>query len=70
MKCNSGSMTGTSLPLAEFAFTGPLRDLLVVFILSRTKTTTTSLLVEYAVEGDPLPVVVRRQASIDSTGWT
>lgn len=61
-------MSETSLPHAEFAFPGPLRDLLVASILSGRKTTTTSLLVEYSVEADPLPVVGTRQAVIDSTG--
>lgn len=61
-------MTDPSLPHAEFAFPGPLRDSLVASILSGTKTTTTSLLAEYAVDDDPLPVVGRRQAVIDSTG--
>jgi uncharacterized protein YhfF len=61
-------MTETSLPHAEFAFPGPLRDSLVAFILSGTKTTTTSLLVEYAVENEDLPSVGRRQAVIESTG--
>ncbi|MEI2277443.1 ASCH domain-containing protein [Paenarthrobacter ilicis] len=61
-------MTETSLPHAEFGFPGPLRDRLVASILSGTKTTTTSLLVEYSVEDDPLPEVGTRQAVIDSTG--
>lgn len=61
-------MTEPPLPHAEFGFPGPLRDSLVASILSGTKTTTTSLLVEYAVEGDPLPAVGRRQAVIDSAG--
>ncbi|MBG6191680.1 uncharacterized protein YhfF [Arthrobacter sp. CAN_A212] len=60
-------MTETSLPHAEFAFPGPLRDSLIASILSGRKTTTTSLLVEYAVEGEELPAVGRRQSVIDST---
>ena len=68
VKCESGSMTEPPLSHAEFGFPGPLRDSLVASILSGTKTTTTSLLVEYAVEGDPLPAAGRRQAVIDSAG--
>lgn len=60
-------MTDTSLPRAEFAFPGPLRDALIASILSGTKTTTTSLLVEYAVDGEELPAAGQRQAVIDST---
>lgn len=59
-------MTDTSLPRAEFAFPGPLRDALIASILSGAKTTTTSLLVEYAVESEELPAAGRRQAVIDS----
>jgi uncharacterized protein YhfF len=59
-------MTEASLPHAEFAFPGPLRDSLVASILSGVKTTTTSLLVEYAVDGEELPSAGRRQAVIDS----
>ncbi|PPB49885.1 RNA-binding protein [Arthrobacter pityocampae] len=60
-------MTNSSLPRAEFAFPGSLRDALVAAILDGRKTTTTSLLVEYAVEGEELPVAGRRQAVIDSS---
>ena len=66
MGAGQWSMTETSLPRAEFAFPGPLRDALVASILSGTKTTTTSLLIEYAVEDEELPSVGRRQAVIDS----
>ncbi len=45
------SMTETPLPPAEFASPGPLRDSLIASILSGAKTTTTSLLIEYAVDG-------------------
>ena len=53
-------------PVVEFAFPGPLRDKLVAAILDGSKTSTTSTLVEYAVEDEPLPVVGTRQAVIDS----
>jgi 2-phospho-L-lactate transferase len=54
------------LPVAEFAFPGPLRDRLVAAILDGSKTSTTSTLVEYGVENDPLPVLGGRQLLIDS----
>lgn len=61
-------MTDLPLPHAEFAFPGPLRDSLVAAILAGQKTTTTSLLAEYAVESEELPVVGRRQAVVNSAG--
>src|SRR5690242_15153727 len=54
------------LPTAEFAFPGPLRDALVAAILSGAKTSTTSLVIEYHLEGEPFPVVGRRQVVVDS----
>ena len=62
------SMTDPTLPHAEFAFPGPLRDSLVASILAGRKTTTTSLLVEYTVEDEELPAVGRRQAVLNSKG--
>lgn len=56
------------LPISEYAFPGPLRDQLIAAILAGEKTTTTSLLREYAVEGDPLPRVGDRAVVIDSDG--
>jgi uncharacterized protein YhfF len=56
------------LPLAEFAFPGPLRDQLVAAILAGTKTTTTGLLADYEHEGEALPVPGERQAVADSAG--
>ncbi|MET8118164.1 ASCH domain-containing protein [Micromonospora sp. NPDC005189] len=56
------------LPLAEFAFPGPLRDSLVAAILSGTKTSTSALLVGYERAGDPLPEVGERSAVVDSDG--
>src|SRR5579862_7366148 len=56
------------LPVAEFAFPGPLRDQLVAAILDGSKTTTTSLLVEYEDEGEPLPEPGGRYAVADSAG--
>jgi uncharacterized protein YhfF len=56
------------LPLAEFAFPGPLRDQLVAAILAGTKTTTAGLLADYEHEGEALPVPGERQAVADSAG--
>ena len=41
----------SSLPHAEFAFPGPLRDALVAAILDGSKTSTTSLAPQYDVDG-------------------
>ncbi|THJ67439.1 methyltransferase domain-containing protein [Arthrobacter echini] len=57
-----------SLPIAEFGFPGPLRDRLVGAIVDGSKTTTTSLALEYEPDGDPLPSVGTRQYVIDSAG--
>lgn len=56
------------LPVSEYAFPGPLRDLLVGAILTGEKTTTTSLLREYEVEGEPLPQPGDHAVVIDSAG--
>ncbi len=61
-------MIPEGLPVAEFAFPGPLRDLLVAAILDGTKTTTTGLLVDFEQDGSPLPQPGLRQAVIDSAG--
>lgn len=58
----------TSLPLAEFAFPGPLRDRLVAAILAGEKTSTSSLLHEYEIDGDPVPEIGDRSAVVDSDG--
>jgi uncharacterized protein YhfF len=56
------------LPVAEFAFPGPLRDQLVAAILAGDKTTTTGLVADYEHEGEPLPYPGLRQAVADSAG--
>jgi len=56
------------LPAAEFAFPGPLRDLLVGAILSGSKTSTSSLELEYQRANEPLPAVGQRSAVLDSAG--
>ncbi|WBB68593.1 ASCH domain-containing protein [Micromonospora sp. WMMD812] len=54
------------LPRAEFAFPGPLRDRLVAAILAGTKTSTSSLVLGYEREGEPLPRVGQRSVVVDS----
>jgi uncharacterized protein YhfF len=61
-------MLPEDLPVAEFAFPGPLRDQLVAAILAGTKTTTTALVADYEHEGEPLPQPGLRQAVVDSAG--
>ncbi len=56
------------LPLAEFAFPGPLRERLVAAIVSGEKTTTTGLHEEYLREGRPLEEPGQRSLVIDSDG--
>lgn len=52
----------------ELAFPGPLRDQLVAAVLSGAKTTTTGLVIDHEVEGDPLPEAGERFALLDSAG--
>ena len=56
------------LPVAEFAFPGPLRDKLVAAILSGAKTSTSSLVLGYEHENEALPEVGQRSAVLDSGG--
>jgi uncharacterized protein YhfF len=56
------------LPVAEFAFPGPLRDQLVAAILAGDKTTTSGLVADYELEGEPLPWPGLREAVVDSAG--
>jgi uncharacterized protein YhfF len=56
------------LPVAEFAFPGPLRDALVAAILAGEKTSTTGLVVEYERDGESLPEAGDRTAVVDSDG--
>ncbi|OZE90617.1 ASCH domain-containing protein [Rhodococcus sp. 15-2388-1-1a] len=58
----------TDLPIVEFAYPGPLRDALVAAVLTGAKTTTASLLVQYADE--EMPRVGERGAVVDSAGLT
>ena len=61
-------MPWEDLPVAEFAFPGPLRDQLVAAILDGRKTTTSGLVADYEHESEPLPHPGLRQAVIDSAG--
>lgn len=54
------------LPVAEFGFPGPLRDQLVAAILSGAKTSTSSLVLGYERENEPLPTAGQRAAVVDS----
>jgi len=56
------------LPVAEFAFPGPLRDRLVDAILSGSKTSTSGLMLDYEHENEPLPEVGHLAAIVDSSG--
>jgi uncharacterized protein YhfF len=56
------------LPVIEFAFSGSLRDSLIAAIRSGAKTSTSSLLREYEIEGEPLPSIGDRGDVIDSNG--
>ncbi|GAA2145063.1 hypothetical protein GCM10009760_33290 [Kitasatospora kazusensis] len=58
--------TLSALPKAQFAFPGPLRDQLVAAVLDGSKTTTTGLIADYAVEDEALPEVGERQVVVDS----
>lgn len=67
MTYDSGRLVDpASLPKAEFAFPGPLRDALVAAILDGRKTATTSLAAEYGHEGESLPEVGERSVVVDS----
>ncbi|MGO9933235.1 MAG: ASCH domain-containing protein, partial [Steroidobacteraceae bacterium] len=61
-------MPADDLPVAEFAFPGPLRGQLVAAILAGEKTTTTGLVADYEHEDDPLPAPGLRQVVVDSAG--
>jgi uncharacterized protein YhfF len=56
------------LPSEEYAFSGPLREALVTSMLDGSKTTTTSLLIQYELERSVLPVKGERGVVIDSEG--
>lgn len=55
-----------NLPRWGFADPGPLRDELTAAALAGRKTTTASLLVEYEIDGDPVPVAGQVDVLVDS----
>ncbi|MFD5162121.1 ASCH domain-containing protein [Streptomyces hawaiiensis] len=57
-----------SMPRAEFAFPGSLRDQLVAAILDGSKTSTTGLVIDHEHEGDPLPQAGDRSVVVGSDG--
>jgi uncharacterized protein YhfF len=61
-------MSAEDLPVAEFAFPGPLRDRLVAAIVAGAKTATTGLVADYENENEPLPRPGLRQVVVDSVG--
>jgi len=61
-------MASEDLPVAEFAFPGPLRDKLVAAIVAGTKTTTTGLVLDYENDLEPLPHPGQRKVVVDSDG--
>ena len=61
-------MPSEDLPVAEFAFPGPLRVQLVAAIVAGDKTTTSGLVADYEHEGEPLPHPGLRQMVVDSSG--
>lgn len=68
MRFSLDGMSLEDLPTIEFAFPGPLRDLLVTAILSGAKTSTSGLLLDYERENEPLPEAGQRWAVLDSAG--
>ena len=54
--------------ICEFGFPGPLRDRLVDAVLRGEKIATSSLLVEWEEDGEPLPQAGERQTVVDSEG--
>lgn len=56
----------STLPKAEFAFPGPLRDKLVAAILDGSKTSTTGILADYELYNEPLSKPGDRSVLIDS----
>jgi uncharacterized protein YhfF len=54
--------------VCEFGFPGPLRDRLVAGVLRGEKTATSSLLLEWQLDDEPLPKVGERQKVLDSAG--
>jgi uncharacterized protein YhfF len=60
-------VTHRRLPLARFGFPGPQRNALVSAVLSGHKVATTSLLLEYELDGEPLPMPGQHSIVVDSS---
>ena len=60
-------VTRERLSLAEFAFPGPQRDASVSAVRSGQEVATTSLLLEYELDGEPLPVPAQHSIVVDSS---
>lgn len=61
-------MAGHPETICEFAVPGIIRDRLVEAVIHQEKTATTSLLVEWEHDGDPLTPVGEHQTVVDSFG--
>jgi uncharacterized protein YhfF len=67
------------MPAFGFADAGPVRDALTAAVLSGEKTATTSLVVDYVIDGAPLPTLggrsvifgsdLRPVAIVETTAW-
>lgn len=57
----------STLPIDEYAFPGPLRDALVAAILDGRKTSTTSLVADYDLSEEQLPLIGERRVVVDSS---
>jgi uncharacterized protein YhfF len=55
------------LRIAEFGFPGELRDRLMAAILTCEKTATTGLLIEWELDGEPVPRAGERMLVVDSS---
>jgi uncharacterized protein YhfF len=70
-ECQALGMTSgghDELRIAEFGFPGEQRDRLVTAILTGQKTATTGLLIEWELDGEPLPRPGERMLVVDSSG--
>jgi len=59
-------MPPADLPVAEFAFPGPVRDRLVAAVLAGRKTTTSGLIAEYSLPSSPAARVLLQRRSASS----
>jgi uncharacterized protein YhfF len=64
--CTLDGVNLDDLPLAEFAFPGPVRDRLAAAILSGAKTSTSGLVLGYERANEPIPTIGQLKAVVDS----